>query len=72
MLVLGSMTWSTAWTSEAPQSSSDEVLQEVIVTGSRIAGNPDAASSNPLTVVSATTLENSNSLDLQSVLAQLP
>jgi iron complex outermembrane receptor protein len=72
MLVLGWMTWSSALTSDAPQSSSAEVLQEVVVTGSRIAGNPDAASSNPLTVVGATTLENSNSLDLESVLAQLP
>lgn len=47
-------------------------LQEVVVTGSRIKGNPDVASSNPITVISTAELQNSNSADLESVLAKLP
>ena len=50
----------------------DAQLSEVVVTGSRIKGNPDAASANPITVVSAADLQNSNSLDIESVLAKLP
>jgi iron complex outermembrane receptor protein len=50
----------------------DVQLSEVVVTGSRIRGNPDAASANPITVVSAADLQNSNSLDIESVLAKLP
>jgi iron complex outermembrane receptor protein len=50
----------------------DAALQEVVVTGSRIRGNPDVASANPITVISATDLQNSNSVDIQSVIAKLP
>jgi iron complex outermembrane receptor protein len=50
----------------------DTALQEIIVTGSRIKGNPDVASANPITVISAADLQNSNSTDIESVLAKLP
>jgi iron complex outermembrane recepter protein len=58
---------------DQPAASDQSVqLQEVVVTGSRIKGNPDVASSNPITVISTTELQNSNSGDLESVLAKLP
>jgi iron complex outermembrane recepter protein len=58
---------------DAPDASAGTpILQEVVVTGSRIRGNPDAASSNPITVVGATELQNSNSLDIENVLSKLP
>ena len=47
-------------------------LQEVVVTGSRIKGNPDVASANPITVIGQTELQNSNSVDIQNVLSKLP
>lgn len=47
-------------------------ITEVVVTGSRIKGNPDVLSANPITVIGATELQNSNSLDITSVLAKLP
>jgi iron complex outermembrane recepter protein len=47
-------------------------LQEVIVTGSRIKGNPDVASANPITVIGSAELQTSNSLDIQNVLSKLP
>ena len=56
----------------AQNATADQSLEEVVITGSQIKGNPDAASSNPITVISAATLQNSNSLDIQSVLAKLP
>jgi outer membrane receptor protein involved in Fe transport len=56
----------------AATATTDQPLEEVIITGSQIKGNPDAASSNPITVVSAAALQNSNSLDILSVLAKLP
>ncbi len=47
-------------------------LQEVVVTGSRIKGNPDVASSNPITVIGQAELQTSNSTDIQNVLSKLP
>lgn len=72
MIVMGTAIWSLARAADADSASANEALQEIVVTGSRIKGNPDAVSSNPITVVSAATLQNSNSLDLESVLAKLP
>jgi iron complex outermembrane receptor protein len=66
-LGLGTPLWA-----EAPTGSDNAQLEEVVVTGSRIKGNPDVSSSNPITVVNATDLQNSNSLDIQGVLAKLP
>jgi len=59
---------------ERTASAADAPVQvtEVVVTGSRIKGNPDVLSANPITVVGATELRNSNSLDITSVLAKLP
>lgn len=57
---------------QTPANDQPAQLQEVIVTGSPIKGNPDVASSNPITVISTTELQNSNSGDLETVLAKLP
>ena len=61
-----------AWAQTTAPAGGDAQLSEIVVTGSRIKGNPDAASANPITVVSAADLQNSNSLDIESVLAKLP
>jgi iron complex outermembrane receptor protein len=52
--------------------SAPATLQEVIVTGSRIKGNPDVASSNPITVIGQQELQTTNSNDILNVLAKLP
>ncbi len=52
--------------------SPNDTLEEVIVTGSRIKGNPDIMSSNPITVISAADIQNSNSVDIASILAKMP
>ncbi|MDE2250947.1 MAG: TonB-dependent receptor [Gammaproteobacteria bacterium] len=56
----------------AEPATANQSLEEVIITGSQIKGNPDAASSNPITVIGPAELRNSNSLDIQAVLAKLP
>jgi iron complex outermembrane receptor protein len=59
--------------SQARAAAAEEpVLEEVVITGSLIKGNADVASSNPITVISAAELQNSDSLDIESVLAKMP
>lgn len=52
--------------------SDNSTLDEVIVTGSRIKDNPDVLSSNPITVISAADIQNSNSVDIESIIAKMP
>jgi len=49
----------------------EDELTEVVVTGSRIA-RPDLESNSPITTVSAATLEQLNTVNLESQLRQLP
>ena len=56
----------------APTASENDKLEEVVITGSQIKGNPDVVSSNPITVISAADIRNSNSVDIQSILAKMP
>ncbi|MFM1884846.1 MAG: hypothetical protein RL026_3 [Pseudomonadota bacterium] len=49
----------------------DDDLTEVVVTGSRIA-RPDLESNSPITTVSAATIEQLNTVNLESQLRQLP
>jgi outer membrane receptor protein involved in Fe transport len=53
-------------------SAADAPQEEIIVTGTRIKGNPDVASSNPITVVGPIELERSDTISIQNVLAKLP
>jgi iron complex outermembrane receptor protein len=63
---------STAAVAQDQPGAEPAALTEVVITGSRIKGNPDVASANPITVVSSIDLQNSNSTDIQSVLSKLP
>ena len=47
-------------------------LEEIVVTGSLIKGNPDVASTNPITVVGTEEIQRENSLNIQTLLAKLP
>jgi iron complex outermembrane receptor protein len=54
-----------AWAEDAP-------IPEVTITGSAIKGNPDAASANPITIISAAEIARTGATTVESILTKLP
>ncbi len=69
--IIGGFTVASYAPSAPAADKSDEELQEVVVTGSRIARRDNEASS-PLVTVDSATLENRSGLNIESYLNQLP
>ena len=76
-ILTASLSWSThALAQQAPAasstSSSDQQLEEVTVTGSRIKRTTDFTTATPTTVIDATTMENAGVVNVGDVLAMTP
>src|ERR1700689_3480881 len=56
---------------QAPVTESTEALQEIIVTGSRIA-SPNEVSTSPIQVISSQSIQVSGKTDITDIISQLP